>query len=49
VGGGRYDRLLALATDLVGKKVDLIVASGGDRSALAAKSATLLAAQQMPI
>ena len=29
-----------MATDLVGKKVDLIVASGGDRSALAAKSAT---------
>jgi putative tryptophan/tyrosine transport system substrate-binding protein len=38
---GRYDRLPALATDLVGRKVDVIVASGGDRSALAAKSATL--------
>jgi putative ABC transport system substrate-binding protein len=37
---GRYDRLPDLATDLVGRKVDLIVASGGDRSALAAKSAT---------
>jgi putative ABC transport system substrate-binding protein len=37
---GRYDRLPALATDLVGQKVDVIVASGGDRSALAAKSAT---------
>jgi putative ABC transport system substrate-binding protein len=37
---GRYDRLPALATDLVGRKVDVIVASGGDRSALAAKSAT---------
>ena len=32
--------LPALATDLVGRKVDVIVASGGDRSALAAKSAT---------
>ncbi len=37
---GHYDRLPALATDLVGRKVDVIVASGGDRSALAAKSAT---------
>ena len=26
---GRYDRLPALAADLVGRKVDLIVASGG--------------------
>ena len=37
---GRYDRLPALAADLVGRKVDVIVTSGGDRSALAAKSAT---------
>ncbi len=37
---GRYDRLPALAADLVGRKVDLIVASGVP-SALAAKSATL--------
>ncbi len=37
---GRYDRLPALAADLVGRKVDLIVASGGAPSALAAKSAT---------
>jgi putative tryptophan/tyrosine transport system substrate-binding protein len=37
---GRYDRLPALAADLVGRKVDLIVASGGTPSALAAKSAT---------
>jgi putative ABC transport system substrate-binding protein len=37
---GRYDRLPALATDLAGRKVDVIVASGSDRSALAAKSAT---------
>jgi putative ABC transport system substrate-binding protein len=37
---GRYDRLPALATDLVGRRVDVIVATGGDRSALAAKSAT---------
>jgi putative ABC transport system substrate-binding protein len=35
-----YDRLPALAADLVGRKVDLIVASGGLLSALAAKSAT---------
>jgi putative tryptophan/tyrosine transport system substrate-binding protein len=37
---GRYDRLPALAADLVGRKVDLIMATGGDVSALAAKSAT---------
>jgi putative ABC transport system substrate-binding protein len=37
---GRYDRLPELAADLVGRKVDVIVASGGDRSALAAKNAT---------
>jgi ABC-type uncharacterized transport system substrate-binding protein len=36
----RYDRLPALAADLVGRRVDLIAASGGDRSALAAKNAT---------
>jgi putative ABC transport system substrate-binding protein len=36
----RYDRLPALAADLVGRKVDLIVASGTIRSAFAAKSAT---------
>jgi putative tryptophan/tyrosine transport system substrate-binding protein len=37
---GRYDRLPALAADLVGRKVDLIVSSGGPVPALAAKSAT---------
>ena len=37
---GHYDRLPALAADLVGRKVDVIVASGGSPSALAAKSAT---------
>jgi len=37
---GHYDRLPALAADLVGRKVDLIMASSPP-SALAAKSATL--------
>src|SRR5438270_388841 len=35
-----YDRLPALAADLVGRKVDVILASGGDVSAFAAKDAT---------
>src|SRR5207244_5940247 len=34
-----YDRLPALAADLVGRKVDLIVAFGGIPAALAAQSA----------
>jgi putative ABC transport system substrate-binding protein len=37
---GDYVRLPALAADLVGRKVDVIVAAGGPSSALAAKSAT---------
>ena len=37
---GNYDLLPVLAAELVGRKVDVIVASGGSPSALAAKSAT---------
>jgi putative ABC transport system substrate-binding protein len=37
---GHYDRLPAMAADLVGRKVDLIATSGGPPSAQAAKIAT---------
>jgi putative ABC transport system substrate-binding protein len=37
---GQFDRLPALAADLVGRKVDVIATSGGDFSAFAAKNAT---------
>jgi len=37
---GHYDRLPALAAELVGRHVALIVAQGGDPPVLAAKSAT---------
>jgi putative ABC transport system substrate-binding protein len=37
---GHYDRLPALAVDLVDRKVDVIVTEGGDPSVLAAKQAT---------
>src|SRR5262249_54589595 len=37
---GNYDRLPALAADLVRRKVDMIVTGGGPPAALAAKDAT---------
>ena len=37
---GQYDRLPALAADLVSRKVELIAASGGDLAARAAKGST---------
>src|SRR5690242_1919553 len=37
---GRYDRLPALAADLVARKVDVIMTGGGAPSTLAAKNAT---------
>jgi ABC-type uncharacterized transport system substrate-binding protein len=37
---GDYDRLPALAADLVGHKVDVIMTGGGPPAALAAKAAT---------
>jgi putative ABC transport system substrate-binding protein len=37
---GRYDRLPAMAADLVARKVELIATSGGPSSAQAAKDAT---------
>ena len=38
--GGDYSRLPALATELVSLRVSVIAASGGSRSAIAAKGAT---------
>ena len=37
---GRYERLPEMAADLVGRQVNVIVAAGGEPSALAAKAAT---------
>ena len=37
---GDYDRLPPLATDLVGRKIDVILTGGGGPAALAAKNAT---------
>src|SRR5262245_9205703 len=39
-GHGRYDRLPALADDLVSRRVAVLAALGGDVSAMAAKHAT---------
>src|ERR1700730_14362246 len=44
---GRYDRLPALAADLVSRKVDVIVASGGAPPARAAKNATSTFARRL--
>src|SRR5262245_54989021 len=38
--GGQYDRLAAVAADLVRRQVSVIVATGGTATARAAKSAT---------
>jgi putative ABC transport system substrate-binding protein len=40
-GDGQYDRLPALAANLVGQRVAVIVTSGGGPAALAAKTATM--------
>src|SRR5437763_9880560 len=37
---GHYDRLPVMAAELVGRKVDLIVAGGGDEASRSAKKAT---------
>ena len=37
---GQLDQLTAMATDLVGRHMAVIIAAGGDRPALAAKAAT---------
>jgi putative tryptophan/tyrosine transport system substrate-binding protein len=37
---GQYDRLPAMAAELVSRKVDLIVAGGGDKASRSAKNAT---------
>src|SRR2546423_1684624 len=37
---GQYDRLSVLAADLVRRRVDVLVATGGDPSVYAAKAAT---------
>jgi putative tryptophan/tyrosine transport system substrate-binding protein len=38
--GGEYERLPSLAAELVGRQVSILVAVGGDNSAVAAKHAT---------
>jgi putative tryptophan/tyrosine transport system substrate-binding protein len=46
---GHYDRLPALAADLVGRKVDMIATTGGGSSARAAKSATSTIPMSSPL
>src|SRR5262249_56131225 len=46
---GQYDRLPALAAELVGRRVDLIAASGGDLAAQAAQGAPSTTPVPFPI
>ena len=45
---GQYDRLPALAADLVGRNVDVITTNGGNVSALAAKKRDFVDPDRLP-